>query len=309
VSGIQSIEIQEGYSTLSASAVIEATSSSLSLGDSVDITMGYDGDVATFSDFVCKKITKMRPESLYHIECNDILIQASDYFLAADDPEKPFQRNNILSLQLVKDLLAQASITNVTNVEPLPSFTWGTNEDGARFNLQSVADAIQFVAQITGNVLYVDGSGVVQFIGRKPYVDGDSPVGTLESGTDKDIIEIDFSQDTSKTRNRITVYGKDNAHYTASASNPYLVVDQTVVIAHDMLNTTELIQGTANVNLTLLNRLTEEYNARVKGRTALRARQVWTIADAFIGTRNVFLYTVNHSFGATGYTQQIKGIP
>jgi len=310
--GIISIEVNEAYSTLSSNAVIECNSSTLSLGSTVNITMGYEGDTAAFNGYLVKKITRLRPENTYRIDCNDVLVRAIDYFMAADDPEAPFQRNNISSLNLVRDLLSEAGITNVTSVEPGPAvFTWGTNEDGARFNLQSVADAIQFIAQITGNTIYFDRSAdLVQFVARKPYVDGDSPIGTLNSGDE--LMSIEYMQSNGKTRNVIQVYGKGDIRARARADSPYLVVDQAVVIAHELIDTSSMAQGTADINLTILNRLEESYQIEIEGKTSLAARQVWSVQDSVIqpSARDVFLYAVTHSFSQEGgYRQTITGTP
>jgi len=311
--GIISIEVNEAYSTLSSNAVIECNSSTLSLGSTVNITMGYEGDTAAFNGYLVKKITRLRPENTYRIDCNDVLVRAIDYFMAADDPEAPFQRNNISSLNLVRDLLAEAGITNVTSVEPGPAvFTWGTNEDGARFNLQSVADAIQFIAQITGNTIYADSSGTVQFVARKPYVDvGDVSSGTITTGNDEDLIDVEHMTSNSKIRNRVVVYGRGTLKATRSASSPYLVVDQSIAVAHELLDTQAICDGTAEVNLALLNRLEESYSLTIQGITSLRARQVWTLDESFVGAsnRDVFLYSVSHSFSESGYQQRITATP
>ena len=76
-------------------------------------------------------------------------------------------------------------------------------------------------------------------------------------------------------------------------------------------DTQGIVEGTADVNLTILNRLTEQYQIEVEGKTSLAARQVWTINDAVIqpSNRDVFLYAVTHSFSESGYTQSIVGIP
>src|SRR5512145_1496852 len=145
---VRRVETEEGYSMISARATIECDATTLTMGDTVTIDAGYaDSHGVLFSGYV-KRIEYVRPDNVIRISCNDELVKAVDFFIASDDPETPFQRNNITSMNLVKDLLALASITNFSEVEPSPVFTWGTNVDGARFNLQTVSDAVQQVANM-----------------------------------------------------------------------------------------------------------------------------------------------------------------
>src|SRR3990172_3477959 len=179
-SDIRSITMEESFSQITASCIVECDTTTASLGDAISVGLGYDTPTNIFSGYITK-IERQRPDNIIRITAFDELIKAVNYFIAADDPEAPFQRNNITSLALITDLLALASITSVTSTEPGPAvFTWGTNEDGARFNLQSVADAIQFIANITGGAIWWDASaGRVEYQYRKPYVDtGDTPLAT-----------------------------------------------------------------------------------------------------------------------------------
>lgn len=311
---IRSIEVTESYSQFSANAVVECNSSSLSLSDAVTIIMGYTGDTATVFKGFAKKITRARPDNVFRIECNDVLVRAIDFFIAADDPENPFQRNNITSLNLIKDVLALAGITNVTNTEPGPAvLTWGTNEDGVRFNLQSVADAVKFITEMTGNLTYYDqDADLVEFKARKPYVEGgDSSSGTFTTGASGNIIDITYDKSTEKTRNVLKVYGKSPLNARARADNANLVVDQAAVIAHELLDSQSICDEVASINLEILNRLTETYTLSVEGDPSIRARQVRTLTESFVGASSldIFLYAVQHIFTESGYVVSITAVP
>mgnify|MGYP001587946447 CR=1 FL=1 len=310
-SNIRSITTEESYSTITASAVIECDTTTLSLGDAITVGLGYDTATTIFSGY-CKKIERSRPDNVIRITAFDNLIRAVDFFIAADDPEAPFQRNNITSLNLVTDLLALCGITSVTTTEPVPTFVWGTNEDGARFNLQSVADGIQFVANITGNTIYWDSSATrVEFKGRKPYVDaGDVSTHTFSTALGN-LTEITYHRGTDKTRNVIKVYGRTPIVATASASNPYLVVDQAVVLAHEMIDTQAMADGAASVNLTMLNRLDEKYEITIEGDNTVKARDIGTVTESFVGAsaRDVFIYRCSNIFNESGWFTSMTCIP
>lgn len=307
---IISVTIDASYSQTSTVAVIECDAHSLVLGDSVVIDGGYAGNhVVMFRGYV-KKIEYNKPEQTYRITCYDDLVRAVDYLIAADDPQNPLAYYSISTLDLVTDLLSLCGITGVSGTEP--GFTWGTNPDGARFNLQTVADAVQFISTVVGYSLYVDQAGVIQFVKRYPYVDtGDVPSFSIKDGAGGTIISCQYIKGIDKTRNKIVVYGKTPLVANASAANPYLVVDQTVVIAHELLDTQEICDGTATINLQILNRLTESYEVEVEGDPELWPRRIGEITESFSGAnhRPVFVYRTSHILSEAGYITTLTLIP
>ena len=299
---ITSISVEEAYSTLSASCVVECNSTTLSIGD--EVTTVILGTTVHYG--YCKRIERMWPECKVAVTVNDPMIRAIDYFMASDDPEVPFQRNNIGTLQLIKDLLSEAGLTLVTGSDK--PFTWGTNPDGARFNLQSVADAVNFIVQMVGDTIYYDRTtGYITVADRKPYPDGDTPAGTWTTGASGNIVSVHYSESSDKIRNRIVVYGKTPIRAEASASNPYLVVDQTAAIAHELIDTQTIADGAASVNLALLNRLERKAEVDLIGDPAIAARQVYTIQEpSFIGlNEDAFAYKVSHTLTDSGYTVSV----
>jgi len=311
-SQIRRIETEASYGQITSTAVVECDSTTLAMGDSVTIDAGYTSNHATLFGGFVKRIDYVRPDNVIRVTCNDTLVKAVDFFIASDDPEKPFQRNNISTPNLVGDLLQLASINPIDYDLHDPGFTWGTNPDGARFNLQTVADAVQFIASIVGYTIYTGTDGIVRFRARKPYVEGgDTPTVTFTTGAAGNIIDIAYSASIDKTRNVVKVYGKTPLTARASAANPYLIVDQTVVIAHELLDEQSLCDGTASINLTLLNRLAETYEMTVEGDPAIQARGIGSITESFTGAsnRSVFLYRVAHQLGIEGYTCTITATP
>lgn len=307
---ITSINIDLSYSQVSSVAVIECDATTLSLGDEITIDMGYVTDHGVvFRGFV-KKIEYLKPDKTYRITANDTLIRAIDYFIASDNPQDQLTFNDIGTLDLVKNLLAACGITNVVGDDP--PFTWGTNQDGAKFNLQSVADAVQFVCSITGCTIYDDGTGQVHLEQRFPYVvGGDVPSVFISDGVSGNIISCQYIRGTDKTRNRIVVYGKGELNGSARADNPYLVVDQTAVIAHELLDTQAIIDGTVTVNLQILNRLTESYEVEIEGDWGIRPRMIASITESFSGasSRSVFVYRVSHSLSEMGFITSLTLTP
>lgn len=304
-SGVLAISVESGYSMISANATVECTSTSLSLGDAISIDMGYDdAHQVVFQGFVKKKEV-VTPARMVRLTCQDVLIRAVDFFLASDDPEAPLQFNNTQDRDLVDGLLSQCGLST-SSPQPSPSFTFGTNEDGARFNLQSVAEAIQFVCSVTGRICYAD-AGVVYYTDRKPYiVGGDTPIATWTTGNGGNIISIQRETSTQNTRNVVKVYGKNPLTARASATNPYLVVDQAAVIAHELLDTQEICDATASVNLTLMNRLHITHTIDMLGDASVFPRTVYHVTNTFTGSdEDVFVYRVAHAFGDGGFVTNV----
>lgn len=307
---IISISVDASYSQVSSVAVIECNATSLVLGDPISIDMGFSTDHGlVFSGYV-KRIEYSKPDQTYRITANDTLVRAIDYFIASDNPQDALTFNSIGTLDLVKGLLAECGITNVVGDDP--AFTWGTNEDGAKFNLQSVADAVQFVCSVTGCTIYADGTGQVHLSQRYPYIiGGDTPTVFVKDGASGNIITCQYIRGTDKTRNKIVVYGKGELFGSARADNTYLVVDQTAVLAHELLDTQRLVDDTITVNLQILNRLSESYEVVIEGDWSILPRMIASITESFSGasSRAVFVYRASHSLSAGGFTTSLTLTP
>jgi hypothetical protein len=304
-SDLLSIQTEAGYSMLSANAVVECATSTLSMGDAISIDLGYDDDhSAIFSGFV-KKINRTTPDGVIQITANDVLVRAVDNFLAADDPENPLTYHSIDDRDLVNSLLGECGLS-LSSGGVSPTFTFGTNEDGAKFNLQSVAEAIQFVCNVTGRLCWAVGSSIY-YEDRKPYkVAGDTVIGTWTVGEGEQIINISKEADNSKIRDRIVVYGKTPLRSSAEDASPYTVVRQTAAIAHELLDTQEICDATAAVNLELLKGLPITWTIDLMGDSSILPRTIYHIDETFtISNNDVFVYKVSHNFSNSGFITSV----
>ena len=303
--GLLSIQTEAGYSMISANAVVECTTSTLSMGDAISIDLGYDDDHSEiFSGFV-KKINRITPDSIIQITANDVLVRAVDYFLAADDPESPLTFHSIDDRDLVNSLLGECGLSTVSG-QPLPSFTFGTNEDGAKFNLQSIAEAIQFVCNVTGRLCWAVGSNIY-YDDRKPYkVAGDTITGTWTTGASGQIINISKESDNSKIRDRIICYGKTPIRASAEDASPYTVVRQTAVIAHELIDLQSLADATCAVNLELLKGLPITWTLDLMGDSSILPRTLYHIDESFtLSNNDVFIYKVAQNFSSSGFLTNV----
>jgi hypothetical protein len=298
-----SIDIVEGYKSFSRICTVNCVSTTLSIGDSIVVDMGYaDSHGVAFTGIV-KKIHKAAPENIITLTCFDELTKATDYFLAAEDPDDPFIRTNIDAADLVGDLLAEADITNYTPIATSFVFTEPS------FNLVSIADAINQVATVIAYHLWADENGEVFFADRRPYImPGDTADFTFITGSSGNIITSEYSRSDDDLRNKVVVYGNDPIVATASEVSPYLPDGffKTAVVASPLITEQGMAQDSADFNLELYNRLTRMVNCEAMGDHRVHVNDIISITESHTTVSGLwFLYSISHSWSDTGYTMRL----
>ena len=317
VSNIYNVGLSESHNASSATAIIKCGSHTKNIGDQITIDLGYeDGHGQIFTGYI-KSIEREIPDNTYTITCNDVLIRAIDYFVASTNPEEPFSRKNIAAEDLVKDVLALAGLYDYS--AQATSFTLAINTD-AEVNLVSSYDYCKSIADIVAWNLWAESDGTVYFRNRKPYVmDGtsgqpgdvaDIPISgvVLETGDKKQNIQINYKISERDLRNRVVVYGTTGIYAEAKEESPYLPENfyKTIVAANVIIDTQDMAQRSADYNLDLYNRLTEELQLTVVGDHRLRARKVVAVNDSYTGlNQNFYIYSCEHQWGSSGYTCQL----
>lgn len=308
VSQLQNITVKESYSSAISQAIIECYSTSLDLGDSVEIQIGFTGDIGKVFEGHVKDIQKDLPDVKTTIICEDELGKAVDYFMASDNPEEPFSRSNISTEDLVEDILNGAGITNYTTNVPL-NVTWGTGGSKVEFNLTTAWLAAKTISDALAWHIYADRNGQVHLTDDHPYIEGgDSPSFTWTVPTTDNIIAIGYSKSAEELRNKVVVYGAENVSATASASSPYLPAGfyKTAVLATPVITNHSLAQQAADLNLAKFNRLTESLSLQVEGDWRITPRLFATVTSSYLGVSgDWFIYQVDHTFGQTGYVTNI----
>jgi len=299
-----SVNVQQSHSAQTTTAVIEAESTGLSIGDSISVDIGYsDNHQIVFTGFV-KQLEISEPEQKVSITAIDTLIRAMDYFIVSSTPNSQYTRYNIKAEDLVGELLAMAGLTNYHYDST--SFTFGIHSP-VEVNITSVYDYCKFISDILAWHLYADSGGTVNFVDRKPYLmPGDSSYKTI---TKLLSIAIAHGKDDMDLRNRIVVYGSSGISAEASASSPYLPAGfykSVLVSAPGVIDTQDMAQQAADYNLVLLNRLTETCSLTVLGDPALVARRVITldVDEGYDG--DWYLYSVTHNLASSGYTCEME---
>ena len=299
-SNIQQVRFSEAHNDSAPMVIIDAKTTSLTIGDSVTVYIGYVGNNSKIFTGYVKSVTVTSPPTIKKITAYGEMIRAVDYFIAASDPESPFSRSNIAAETLVHDLMALAGLNNFGY--DATSFVFGV-QNAVEVNLTAVYDFCSMIANTLAWHIYADKNGKVWFVERKPYVmGGDSSVATIPKTS---ILNASYLESERDLRNRIVVYGGDGISAVASAVSPYLPAGfyKSVVASAWWIDTQSMANLAASYNLTLLNRLTKEATITILGNAAINARDVITVTEDNTGiSGDWYVYGIEHSWGKSGFT-------
>ena len=303
-SNIQSINVMGSHGAQNATATIEAVNTSLNLGDSVTIDLGYsDGHSVVFTGLV-KGIQKSEQPIQYTITAIDTLIRAMDYFIVSSTPESPFTRQNISAENLIGDILALSGITNYSGAAS--SFTLGINNP-IEVNLTSAYDYCKFVTDLLAWHLYSDINGKVWFLDRKPYImGGDVSYKTI---TLPSILSANYAEDANNLRNRVVMYGAEGIAAEASAVSPYLPAGfyKSAVVSASIIDSQTYADQCVAYNLNLYNRLTRSVSMSVEGDSTLIPRRVLTLSTGLSELDyEWYIYGASHSINSGGFTTDLE---
>lgn len=312
--GIKSCAVSTSHGNATSVAIVEAISTTLSLGDSITVDMGYVGNHALqFTGYV-KQVEKKVPEKLYSITAGDVMVRAQDTFIAASNPLEPLKYNNIAAELLIKDLIERAGITSFDYDET--SFVFGPTSE-FEINLVNTYDYCKMISDALTWSLWADLNGTVQFKNRKPYVmlGSDTPE-SLQVGWVSDpaptytlydtvIQDLSFHRDIRNLRNRVVVYGNEGVFAEAtrtSQSLPVDVVKSAVLAFAGLVDNNTLAQQIADYNVSLYNRAEETVVVSIIGDPSLQARTVIALDEnRFDITGTWYVFSCEHNLSSSGY--------
>lgn len=305
-SGIISIAVNDSHVAPTATAVIIAKDTSLSVGSYVEVRMGYVGDTFLALTGYAKEIEYKEPELVYTITVPNVMIRAVDYFIASSSPTDPYTWQNISAEDLVREVIALSGLTAFSS--DASSFTFAISVP-VEVNLTPAYDYARFIGNIIAFNLYADNDGTVQFRDRRPYpVPADASVTTINNAK---LLEGSYEASDRDIRNKVIVYGSGDITAEASASSPYLppgYFRTVVVAAPGVIDTQSMAQQAADYNLDLLNRLTQRLNLSIIGQTNLFARQCVTVnlPDLGISSSKWYIHSIEHNWSKAGYITNLE---
>jgi hypothetical protein len=333
---VQSVNISNSHSNSCAQAVFTTNDTSLDIGDSVTIDLGYvDHHSQLFKGYVKQKERKI-PDGSYTISCYDKMIRAVDYFMVSSNPDAPWTRDHIEAGDLVEAVMAEAGLTNFTGDNT--HFELGINSN-VEVNLVSAYDFCKQIADIVTWALWADQNGQIHFENRKPFVmDGTQYTGHGQAGyhtdppstntplTDKDFLDFTYKRSEKDLRNKIQVYGvtgiSAEAH-RATSLDPSIVFPysypesftqilpngfyKTAAVATTLIDSQSLAQDSADYNLILLNRIEVGAVCTIVGNPDYDCRQVIGINEAVTGlSEDWYIFSIQQSWGKSGFQTYLE---
>lgn len=256
----------------------------------------------------------------YTITCSDELIRAIDFFIVPDSPDSSFTRQNIAAETLVSDVLGLAG--SFSYDYQATSYTLAVNGTTAEVKLVSSYDYCKSIADLLAWSFWADRDGVVNFKNRKPYVMSgtsgqvgdvaDTAVSGLLINDDvstSNILSMQYRYHERDLRNKIVVWGNNGITSVASASSPYLPSGyyKTVLFSNTIIGSQDAADKTAEYNLTLLNRLTEEASVSLTGDYRYTARTAVNVDVALLSLDQVaYVYSVEHRWNKEGFISNLE---
>lgn len=325
-SGIFNVNVVSSHNSPISMATIECKSTSLEIGDSITIDMGYTDSHGTIFTGYVKQIVRQVQSDTYGISAYDVMVRSQDFFIASSTPDSALKYRNITAEALVGNLLSLAGISSYTYDDT--SFTFGVQNE-FEVNLTAVADYCRMVSDLLTWHLWGDRNGTAHFENRKPYYVSQTMVDeyqqyNLSADTStgfeinsRNTMSATYSLDDKNLRNRVVVYGTGEAHGEATIASPYLpdgFYKTALLAAAGLLDDNAICQKTAEYNLNLLHKLTKKIQATVIGNYTVEARSVIEVdlpeidqPKPTLPDKNLwYVFTVEHSISSAGYVINLE---
>lgn len=306
-SNIISVSYSDSHVAPTSSATIVAANTTLDIGDSVNVYIGYVGDNFKCLTGFVKNIEYSEPERKYTISAANVLIRAVDFFIASSDPDAPFSRQNITAEDLIQDLLELSGLTSFSMAST--SFTFAISNP-VEVNLVGCYDYCKFLSNIIAYTLYADNNGTIHLINRRPYPVGAEAADYTLTVSGDYFINNAYEKSDHDIRNKVIVYGSAGIHKTASATSPYLpsgFYRTVVVAAPGVIDSNSMAQQAADYNLDLLNRLTQKVSITMVGQTGIEPRKIADVTISDLGISGKwYVYSVTHDWSKAGYTTTLE---
>jgi len=253
-----------------------------------------------------KSVIRRRPENTFEFMAQDVLTYAVEHWFVPTSIDSPsFTRSNINHLELTKDILNEASIADADIIDdwsPYPTFQFATGPEPVKINIASAWDVISGICAITGMHVYADADGKVH-LSRILDEPGTTISHNFFTGNTGNMKTVELTRSDENLRNKVAVFGRSGVSATASATSPYVPAGfyKTAIISYEMIDTNEMAQQTADINLARLNKLTQSCIVEVLGNVSILARQTANIVDSKIDlSGDWFVYQVAHRVDVQG---------
>ena len=320
ITGVQAgdliaLTVTHSHASTTAIASFEVKTLRHSIGDHIDISLGYTtNNSQVFSGYV-KSIERSVPDNTWIVNANDDLIKAIDFFIVSSNPADPLTYQNISAEDLVESILGLAGLNSVD--ADATSFTFGVS-NAFEVNQVSSFDFCRSISELLAWTLWCDENGTIHFKNRKPFVMSDSePQPGWSNDSDStgytwsDITTLTVSHGTNEAdlRNRVVVYGGTGIYAEAyDSGSPYYHYKTAVLADVGLVDSQGVADDIAAYNLHLLNRISESISASVIGDPSLLPHRVVTVNSTALSISSTLYYIVSatHTLNSSGYVTNLE---
>lgn len=319
-----SVNVSNSHDSAVSVATISCTDTTLDIGNSIIISLGYTTGVTKVFEGFVKNIDYNVPNKIYQVTAHDLMVRAVDFFMVSESAESPFTFRNKSGEDLVQWVLEMSGLTSFHMDETY--FTFAVEHDG-EFNVISSYDYAKNIARILAWNIWMDVDGTVQFTNRKPFPmdgslsqPGDPPFGVNDTSvatfTDDDITVLGQNVHERELRNKIVVYGEGDLSADASSATSYNPLTEAMeqilpedyyksaVLSSPIITEQGFAQDACDYNLSLLNRLAVEISISVEGDPTLACRDCITLNQTILDptvNRLWYVYQLEHNWSNQGY--------
>lgn len=316
------INVSQSHDSATAVANVVAIDTTLDVGDSITINLGYStGTTTVFKGYV-KAREKKTPDGLYTIVAHDVLTRAVDYFIVSNDPSKGYEYKNITAHALIRDLMEMAGLSSFDFDNTY--FTLGINNP-FEVNLVSSYDYSRMIADLIAWMVWADRTGTVHLHNRKPHpMDGTIPGEDAQPGwvedtsiatvTDTGIFDVTYGFNEKDLRNKVVIYGAEDLYAEAKSAtswDPGTLSSRailpggyykTMMLASPLIDSQSFAQDACDYNLALYNKLSYEIPITIEGNGIYEARKCITVTSTKASISGLwYIFQAEHSWSKGGY--------
>ena len=316
------INVSQSHDSATAIASISAISTTLDVGDSVTINLGYStGTTTVFKGYV-KAREKKTPDGLYTITAHDVMTRAVDFFIVSPDSTTGYEYQNITAHALIQSLMTMAGLSSFDFDNT--SFTLGINNP-FEVNLVSSYDYSRMIADLIAWMVWADRVGTIHLKNRKPFpMDGSAETGAGQPGyvvdsslltvTDTGIFDISYGFNEKDLRNKVVIYGAEDLYAEALSATSYdpalgssrailpAGYYKTMMLASPLIDDAGFAQDACDYNLTLYNKLQYQVPITVEGNGLLEARKCITVTSTKASVSGLwYIFQCEHAWSNAGF--------
>jgi hypothetical protein len=253
---VQAIDISESWNAAARTFRVVTKATSAVPGALCSVAMGVNSSSGQVIGYI-DAVEYDHKAKLYTVSGRDMMRRAIEYFLVNDENGDP----EYATVGVDAGLECQ-NLLNIAGLALGSTDTLGyVLKAGVPFSVTSVWDAVQSIMAIGQWRAYCSTGGII-YISSNRVTPG-TPIAILVDS--QYVTELVYSQSSKDTINRVVVTGEEGIYAIAIEPSSPIPWAKTAYIHREFIDSEQLAQDIADLNLSLYSGLTEELQLRVFG--------------------------------------------